>query len=293
MHWKRGWIAVAGLALAVSLAGQDAPPAGRRGGAGGRGGGGGGFVPGQQRPTGDPAEIARGKTLYGIQCTGCHGADLRGGDMGGPNLLRSQAVLGDMNGEQIIPILQGSRQSQGMPAFKFSGEEMKAVAAYLRSVAAMIGRQGTPPTAVAPTNILVGDAKAGQAYFDSKCASCHSVSGDLKGIASRITDARMLQNTWVSGGGGGRRRGPEQAAAGPITVKVTLPSGEAVSGKLVRIDDFEVSVGLEDGTVRSFRRTGAVPKVEVQDPLQAHRDLLAVYSDKDIHDVTAYLATLK
>src|SRR4051812_26999678 len=74
---------------------QTAPPAGR-GGRGG-GGGGGGFVPGQQRPPGDPAELARGKTLYGISCTGCHGADLRGGDMGGPNLLRSQLTLSDQD----------------------------------------------------------------------------------------------------------------------------------------------------------------------------------------------------
>lgn len=256
-------------------------------------GGGGGFVPGQQRATGDPAAIARGKTLYGVQCTGCHGADLRGGDMGGPNLLRSQALLSDVDGENIIPILQGSRQSSGMPAFKFSPEDMKAVAAYLRSVAATIGRQGMPPTAVAPTNILVGDAKAGQQYFDTKCASCHSVTGDLKGFAARMSDPRVLQNTWVSGGGGGRRRGPAaESNAPPTTVTVHLPSGP-VSGKLVRIDDFEVSVGLPDGTVRSFRRTGAVPKVEVHDPLQAHRDLLAVYTDQDIHNITAYLATLK
>jgi len=257
-------------------------------------GGGGGFIPGQQRPTADPAVIERGKTLYGIQCTGCHGADLRGGDMGGPNLLRSQSLLSDVDGEKVIPILQGSRQDAGMPAFKFSPEDMKAVAAYLRSVAATIGRQGMPPTAVLPTNILVGDAKAGQQYFDKKCASCHSATGDLKGIAARITDARQLQNTWVSGGGGGgRRRGPAaEGAAKPVTATVTLPTGP-ITGRLVRIDDFEVSILLEDGTVRSVRRTGAVPKVEVHDPLEAHRDLLGVYSDDDIHNITAYLATLK
>jgi cytochrome c oxidase cbb3-type subunit 3 len=253
----------------------------------------GGFIPGQQRPSGDPAAIERGKTLYGIQCTGCHGADLRGGDMGGPNLLRSQAILGDVDGEKIIPILQGSRQDAGMPAFKFNPDEMKGVAAYLRSVALTIGRQGMPPTAVAPASILVGDAKAGQQYFDAKCAACHSATGDLKGLAARISDARMLQNTWVSGGGGGRRRGPAaESNAPPVTATVALPSG-AITGRLVRIDAFEVSIALEDGTVRSVRRTGAMPKVEVHDPLQAHRDLLAVYTDQDIHNITAYLATLK
>jgi cytochrome c oxidase cbb3-type subunit 3 len=259
-----------------------------------QGRGAGGFIPGQQRPTADPTVVERGKTLYGVQCTGCHGADLRGGDMGGPNLLRSQAILGDVDGEKVIPILQGSRQDSGMPAFPFGAEDMKAVAAYLRSVALTIGRQGMPPTAVAPANILVGDAKAGQQYFDSKCAGCHSAAGDLTGIATRVADARALQNTWVSGGGGGgRRRGQEAESNAPVvTATIALPGGP-ISGRLVRLDDFEVSVALEDGTVRSVRRTGAVPKVEVHDPLQPHRDLLAVYTDEDIHNLTAYLATLK
>jgi cytochrome c oxidase cbb3-type subunit 3 len=253
----------------------------------------GGFIPGQQRPTGDPAAIERGKTLYGIQCTGCHGADLRGGDMGGPNLLRSQAVLGDVDGEKIVPILQGSRQDAGMPAFQFSPGDFKAVAAYLRSVAATLGSQGKPPAAVAPTNILVGDAAAGQRYFDAKCAACHSATGDLKGIGTRLSDPRVLQNTWVSGGSGGRRRGPAaDTTAPPVTATISLPSG-AITGRLVHIDDFAVTVALDDGTVRSFRRTGATPKVAVHDPLQAHRDLLPVYTDQDIHNLTAYLATLK
>jgi cytochrome c oxidase cbb3-type subunit 3 len=76
-------------------------------------------------------------------------------------------------------------------------------------------------------------------------------------------------------------------------VIVTTPAGEAVAGRLGRIDDFFVSVVLEDGSVRSFTRIGAVPKVELHDPLEAHRALLAVLTDKDMHDVTAYLATVK
>ena len=79
----------------------------------------------------------------------------------------------------------------------------------------------------------------------------------------------------------------------PTTVTVTLPSGEKVEGVLDRIDDFVVSLTTSDGTHRAFRTSGGTPKVDVHDPLQAHRDLLRVYSDKDIHDVTAYLATLK
>jgi len=299
--------AMMGLILGIFLWGQgppaqqtppgSTPPAGANG-PNGRGGGGrrgaGGFVPGQQRPPGDPAQIERGKALYGINCTGCHGADLRGGDMGGPNLLRSQAALSDQDGELIVPIIQGSRQNSGMPAINMSPENAQAVAAYVRSIEATIGRQGTPPSiGVAATNILVGDAREGQAYFTARCASCHSATGDLQGIAARITDPKQLQNLWVSGGRGGRRGGGGGGdAAQEVMVSVALPS-ETVEGRLVRIDDFYVTVGLADGSQRTIRRTGNTPKVEIKDPMKGHRDLLGMYTDKDMHDVTAYLETLK
>jgi cytochrome c oxidase cbb3-type subunit 3 len=256
----------------------------------------GGLVPGQKRAPGDPVQIARGKTLYGISCTGCHGADLRGGDLGGPNLLRSQVALSDQDGELILPIIQGSRQNAGMPPVPMSPADGKAVAAYVRSEIATIGRQGMPPSiGKAAPSVLVGDASAGQAYFAAKCGSCHSPTGDLQGIATKISDPKALQNAWVAGGRG-RRFAPTLGPPGgrrTILVTVTLPSGESVEGRLARIDDFLVTVALADGTFRTFRRDGDVPKVDVRDPMKAHRDLLAVYTDKDMHDVTAYLVTLK
>jgi cytochrome c oxidase cbb3-type subunit III len=251
-----------------------------------------GFVPGRERLPGDPVQIARGKALYGIDCTGCHGADLRGGDLGGPNLLRSQLALSDQDGELILPIIQGSRQSQGMPAIDMSREDGLAVASYVRSIVATIGRQGMPPSVgQEPPSVLVGDARAGQSYFDAKCNGCHSPTGDLKGIASRIPDAKALQNRWVAGGGG--RRGGGGSAPPPINVTITQPSGEKVDGRLIRIDDFLVTIALADATVRSIRRDGDVPNVDLHDPMKRHRDLLSVYTDQDMHDVTAYLVTLK
>ncbi len=260
----------------------------------------GGFVPGQQRPPGDPAQIARGKTLYGVSCTGCHGADLRGGDMGGPNLLRSQLALSDQDGELIAPVIQGSRQSSGMPAIPMSPADAKAVATYVRSVLETIGRQGMPPAVgQAPPTVLVGNAEAGKTYFAAKCASCHSATGDLQGLAARITDPKALQNTWVSGGGGGRRGGGGAANASAnrtVTAAITLPSGEKQSERPPRPHRRfpRVTIALSDGPIPgTFRRTGDVPKVEVRDLMKPHRDLLAVYTDKDMHDVTAYLVTLK
>jgi cytochrome c oxidase cbb3-type subunit III len=287
------------MAVPTRVAAQGAtppvsPPDAGRAGGGRRAGG---FVPGQQRPPGDPAQIARGKTLYGISCTGCHGADLRGGDLGGPNLLRSQVALSDQDSELILPIIQGSRQNSGMPKIDMSPEDGKAVAAYVRSIVATIGRQGTPPSVgLAAPSVLVGNASEGQAYFATRCGSCHSATGDLQGIATRIPDPKALQNAWVAGGGRGRggRGGASPDAPNPrtVTVAVTLP-GETVEGRLIRIDDFLVTVGLADGTTRTFARKGDVPKVEVRDPMKAHKDLLSVYTDKDMHDVTAYLVTLK
>ena len=288
-------LCLGGASLASAQGPPPTPPAPAQGGQGGGRRGAGGFVPGQQRPPGDPAEIARGKTIYGISCTGCHGADLRGGDMGGPNLLRSQIALLDQNGEQIVPIINGSRQSSGMPAIPMSAVDAKAVAAYVRSILETIGRQGMPPSiGQAPATILVGNAEAGRTYFAAKCASCHSASGDLQGIAARIPDPKTLQNSWVSGGGGGRRGGGGgNAAARTVTATVTSDAGEKAEGRLVRIDDFLVTLALADGTIRSFRRTGDSPKVELHDPMKGHRDLLNLYTDKDMHDVTAFLVTLK
>jgi cytochrome c oxidase cbb3-type subunit 3 len=247
-----------------------------------------GFNQGEVRPPIDPAIVARGKTLYGINCQGCHGQDLRGGDLGGPNLLRSQVALSDQDGELIVPIIQGGRQAMGMPRIPLSIEDSRTVAAYIRSVLATIGGQGRPPDEQKPLSILAGNASDGEAYFNSKCKSCHSPQGDLQGIASRVSDPKALQNLWVAGAVRGARSKTTVA-----TVTVTPASGAMVEGQLVHIDDFLVTLKLPDGTSRSFRRDGNVPKVVVRDPLQAHKDLLPVYTDKDIHDVTAYLVTLK
>lgn len=279
-----GFLATAGLVLTL----WNAPPACAQSRSGG-------FVPGQKRDAEDPAQIERGKKIYSIGCRSCHGADLRGGDMGGPNLLRSQLSLSDKNGENIIPVILNGRPGTGMPPIPMPQEDAKATAAYVRSVLGTIGRQGMPPSVgkEAPS-ILVGNAKEGQAYFGANCSGCHSATGDLKGIATRISDPKTLQNAWVAGGAR-ERRGAGAAASKrrTVTVSVTLSDGRKEQGRLVRIDDFLVSLERADGTFASFRRDGDSPQVEVQDPLQPHRDLLSRYSDKDIHDVTAYLVTLK
>lgn len=284
---------------------QQVPPPGGRGGAPqGRGGQ---TFPKQQRALADPAVIEKGHKLYDIECRLCHGPDLRGGDMGGVNLLRSQLVLNDEDGELILPVVSEGRANPGMPPMPpvpMPADDVKAIAAYIHSVAARsAGQGGPPPGPPIVLNIVVGDAAAGQKYFAANCASCHSPAGDLQGLAARYPDPMQLQNAWVAGnvggGRGGRGRGGSAAdevparTPKPVTVTVTTADGQRVEGRLNRIDDFIVTLTQADGTQRTFRRSGAVPRVQITDPLAEHKQLLVKYTDKDIHDVTAYLVTLK
>jgi mono/diheme cytochrome c family protein len=236
------------------------------------------------RPPGDPAAVARGKALYDVNCAFCHGEDARGGD-GGPNLIRSSVLLNDRDGELLGPVLQNGRIPEGMPKFDFSAAQIADIGVFLHGFRV----SGYDVSRNRPPSIVVGDAKAGESYFKATCASCHSPTGDLNGLAARFSDERALQQRWLMPSGGGRG-GPPPAQS---SVTVTLASGQKVEGRLQRIDDFVVTLIDDDGSPHTFRRDGATPKVEIHDPLSSHKDLLRVYTDKDIHDVTAYLVTLK
>jgi cytochrome c oxidase cbb3-type subunit III len=240
------------------------------------------------RPPGDPAAIERGRALYSVNCTFCHGVDTRGGD-GGPSLLRAATVLDDQRGELIAPVVKNGRADRGMPKFSFTDDQIQDVVAFIHSFTAA----GYDASRMKPPSILVGDATAGAAYFGAKCASCHSATGDLRGFAAKFTDEKQLQQTWLMPGSGARGAAAVKLNVPPTTVTVTLPSGEKADGVLDRLNDFVVSLTEQDGTHRSFRISGDTPKIEIHDPLQPHRDLLRTYADGDIHNVTAYLATLK
>jgi mono/diheme cytochrome c family protein len=220
--------------------------------------------------------------LYSTNCAFCHGTDARGGD-GGSNLLRSEIVLNDKRGELIVDVLRNGVAT--MPKFEMNNEQVSDIAVFIHSFPVA----GYDSSRLRPETIVVGDPKAGETYFKAKCASCHDVGGDLKGFAGRVNEARVMQQTWLMPGARGTR--PSKPPA--MRVAVTLASGQQLEGQLVRIDDFIVTLADVDGTQFTVRRDGAVPKVEVRDPLQQHRDLLRIYSDKDIHNVTAYLESVK
>jgi hypothetical protein len=183
-----------------------------------------------------------------------------------------------------------------MPRIEITDAQIGDIVAWLHSLH-VASRTEAP---VVPINILTGDAAAGQVFFQKTCASCHSVTGDLKGIATRFPDPKTLQQTWLLPGGGGNRSAGGVVAppvpglhVPPLTVTVSLPDGQKVDGVLTRIDDFYVGLQDKDGTLRGFSREGGTPQVELHDALAPHRQLLHTYTDKNIHDLTAYLVTLK
>jgi cytochrome c oxidase cbb3-type subunit III len=279
-------ISVAALLCLLSLAAAaQQPQAPAPSGRGRIGGIGIGAYP--QRTVEDQAAVDRGRATFSANCAFCHGADIRGGD-GGPSLLRSSLVLDDQNGELIGPVIRAGRPDRGMPAFAMTPEQISDIAAFMHSFRVA----GYDASRDRPTSIVVGNAAAGETFFASTCASCHSATGDLQGVATRIADPRLLQQSWLMPGSAAGRGAPPPLRPRPPTATVTLPSGEKVEGQLDRVDDFAVALRMPDGTRRSFR-IGPGVEVNVADPLQAHRDLLKTYRDADIHNVTAYLSTLK
>jgi cytochrome c oxidase cbb3-type subunit III len=240
--------------------------------------------PDLQRANTDPAAIERGYQLYRQSCGFCHGLDARGA--GGPDLARSVIVLGDEGGKELGAFLKTGRPDAGMPNFPgLSAGETADIAAFLRAKIDE-SRERRPMDVNA---IVVGNALAGAAYFngEGKCSSCHNPNGDFKGIGAKY-DPFVLQGRIVNPKIG--RGGPPIK---PNTVRVTLPSGQLVTGTLVAVTDFGVTLIDGSGVRRTYSRDNEVPKVEITDPYQAHLDNFLKLTDKHLHDLTAYLVTLK
>jgi mono/diheme cytochrome c family protein len=300
----RAWAAgLSGVLAASVLLGAQAPqpPAGGRIGQPpplppGRGGG--GMLAGAgaaDKPVVDAASADRGKVVWAAECASCHRDDARG-TANGPNLVRSLVVLRDRYGTQLWPFLQkGHKMQSGGSSASLTEAQVVDLAHFLRQ-RVTDSLRGSPIFRV--RNVLTGDSKAGAAYFngEGKCSTCHtSTALSLAGIGSRFEPVDLQQRFLFPGGGRGARgragaAGPPPASA--VTVSVTSPSGETVSGVLLQLDDFNVALRDSSGAYRSFKRTPAL-KVVKNDPLAPHHALLETITDKNMHDVVAYLETMK
>lgn len=216
----------------------------------------------------------------------CHGAKARGTDKG-PGLLASALVMNDRFGSELGPFLKKGHQTQSGNGASLSDTQIVDLTHFLRQRMHDTLR-GSPVFTV--QNILTGDAKAGAAFFngDGKCGTCHSPTGNLAGIGGRYEPVDLQQRMLFPVGGRGRGAAPATA----VTVTLTQPSGESLSGVLVQIDDLHVTFRDGSDTLRVVRRVPGM-KVVKKDPLQAHHDLLETIADKNIHDLVAYLETLK
>jgi cytochrome c oxidase cbb3-type subunit III len=237
----------------------------------------------------DAVAADRGKTVYLAECITCHGSRARGTERGS-DLVRSLVVLHDRYGSTLAPFLQKGHPTQsGKPSADFSEAQMKDLSHFLHQQVNDTLRSG-PYSKV--LNVLTGDPKAGAAYFNGagRCSTCHSPTGDLAGIASKYDPPNLQQRFLFPRAPA--FAGGQMTSTKPITVTVTPNGGPSVSGTLERMDDFDVALRDSSGEYHSFKRTSDL-KVEKHDPYAAHIELLDQYTDKNIHDVVAYLETLK
>jgi mono/diheme cytochrome c family protein len=235
----------------------------------------------------DETAAARGRTIYIAQCITCHGTRARGGERGA-DLVRSLVVLHDRYGSTIGPFL-----AKGHPAgtsVALDQQQIVDLSHFLHQQVENTLRTG-PNNHV--LNILVGDPKEGEAYFNGagKCSTCHSPTGDLAHIASKY-EPSVLQLKVVFPQAAAFGRKASAVTRKPVTVTVTTDSGEKVTGVLDEMDDFNVSLRDDSGQYRTISR-GPGTDIEKHDPYAAHVALLDEYTDKEIHDVVAYLETLK
>jgi cytochrome c oxidase cbb3-type subunit 3 len=211
-----------------------------------------------QSDTPDPA-VERGRKSFQQSCGFCHGPDATGAR--GPDLVRSPLVAHDVKSDKIGEIVRLGRPDKGMPAMTLTDQQVLDIAAYLHARAAEALNSASVPTNYPLEKLLTGNPEAGRTFFNGAggCQACHSPTGDLAAVAPKYSpidlQARMLYP-------GGKH----------TTVVVTLPSGEQVKGPLAHADDFVIALRDSYGWYRSFSRDRV--KVEFQDPLAAHRDLL-------------------
>jgi cytochrome c oxidase cbb3-type subunit 3 len=228
----------------------------------------------------DEAAVARGKTAFQSNCGFCHGEDARGGRA--PDLIRSTLVNHDEGGNLIAPVIRNGRPDKGMPAFPaLKANEIDDIVAFLHNSAHEALHSGHVSSDYPLEKLLTGNAAAGKAYFNGPggCVKCHSVTGDLAGIAKKYSPVDLQQHMVY----------PARAAA--PTAVVTTADGKKYEGEVKRNDEFTIAIAGKDGWFRSWPRSDV--KVEIDDPLAGHRKLMERYTDADIHNLFAYLETLK
>ena len=231
------------------------------------------------QPPAAPQQLQAGQRVFSAQCGFCHGRDAMGGETG-PNLTRSTLVLNDATGDAMRSLLREGRVDKGMPAFRMTDADVAAIAAFIRGQRSKADSPGARRT-VDAADLQSGDAARGRDYFNGagRCATCHSAAGDLAGVAKRFEGLALLQ----------RMLYPSKSRAAKVTV--TLRTGETVTGPIAYRDEFTIALTDPSGRYRSWPTQDV--KFAIDNPLEAHVEQLARYTDDDMHNVLAYLQTLR
>jgi cytochrome c oxidase cbb3-type subunit 3 len=228
--------------------------------------------------------VQQGAALFRQDCSFCHGRDATGGESG-PDLTRSKLVAADVNGDKIGSVVRSGRPDKGMPPFDRTDQQIASLVAFIRTqqkaAQAQGGRRGNGGRkGVSPEDLQTGNVEAGKKYFEGSggCATCHSPTGDLAGIAARFKGLELEEQMLY----------PRHAKS---KVTVTLSSGQEISGTLAYLDEFTVGLTNSEGVYQSWRAHDVHYKLDA--PVEAHADLFSKYTDDDVHNLMAYLQTLK
>jgi cytochrome c oxidase cbb3-type subunit III len=235
-----------------------------------------------------PAELVqRGQGAFSANCAFCHGRDTMGGETG-PDLTRSVLVAEDVHGDKITPVIRNGRIDKGMPPLPaLPDSDVAAIVAFIHDSKDKADSLEGNRRTVEVADLQTGNAQAGQQYFNGPggCAKCHSATGDLAGLAGRLQGLQLFQRMLYPAG-----RGRGTSAATPVAT-IKLPSGQTVSGKIAYRDEFLIAITDAAGYYRSWPTSQVT--VTVNDPLAAHAAQLGKYTNDDMHNVLAYLQTLK
>jgi cytochrome c oxidase cbb3-type subunit 3 len=225
--------------------------------------------------------VDAGSSLFQQNCAFCHGRDTTGGESG-PDLTRSKLVASDVNGDKISDVVRNGRTNgdKKMPAFNFSSQELLSLAAFIHAQQIKANASNGHRKGVDVSDLQTGNVEAGKAYFNGAggCSKCHSPTGDLAGIATKYEGLALEEHMLAP-------------KPGKLPVTITLPSGKKIEGNLAYRDEFVIGIREADGTYRSWPTSNV--KYTVEDRTQAHVALFPKYTDDDIHNLMAYIQTLR
>jgi cytochrome c oxidase cbb3-type subunit 3 len=230
------------------------------------------------------AQVLDGEVQFGAQCGFCHGKDAAGGESG-PDLTRAELVAQDARGDKVGPVIRAGRPNAGMPSFNnLSESDLSAIVAFLHSQMDKFAELGGGRRSVDAADLATGNAAAGREYFNGngKCSSCHSATGDLAGIGKRLQGLSLLRRMLYPS---------DNAGSTQSRATFVLKSGQTVVAPVAGEDEFTVTVLDPLGARQTYQRSAV--KVKIDDPLSAHVDQLGKYTDADMHNIYAYLETLK